>query len=56
MAGIGKYSHGKLVSIIKAAHQVEDEDHGDAEPSGGSNRHLQFNNNGSFRWHITLYF
>ena len=47
MAGIGKYSHGKLVSIIKQVHTKEDEDHGDLNPAG-SNTHLQFNSNGSF--------
>tara|TARA_A100001391_G_scaffold72636_1_gene46457 strand:+ start:175 stop:1092 length:918 start_codon:yes stop_codon:yes gene_type:complete len=47
MAGIGKYSHSKLVSIIKQVHTKEDEDHGDLNPAG-SNTHLQFNSNGSF--------
>ena len=47
MAGIGRYSHSKLVSIIKQVHTKEDEDHGDLNPAG-SNTHLQFNSNGSF--------
>ena len=47
MAGIGKYSQSKLVSIIKQVHTKEDEDHGDLNPAG-SNTHLQFNSNGSF--------
>ena len=47
MAGIGKYSHAKLVSIIKQTHTKDDPDHNDANP-GGSNRQLQFNDNGSF--------
>ncbi len=47
MAGIGKYSHSKLVSIIKQTHTREDEEHGDLNPAG-SNRQLQFNDNGSF--------
>ena len=44
---IGKYSHGKLVSIIKQVHTKEDPDHGDLNPAG-TNRQLQFNDNGSF--------
>ncbi len=44
---IGKYSHGKLVSIIKQVHTKEDPDHGDLDPAG-ANRQLQFNDNGSF--------
>ena len=47
MAGIGKYSHAKLVSIIKQTHTKDDPDHGALNPAG-SNRQLQFNNNGSF--------
>ena len=31
---IGKYSHGKLVSIIKQVHTKEDPDHGDLNPAG----------------------
>lgn len=41
---IGKYSHGKLVSIIKANSTDEA---GLANP-GGSNRQIQFNSGGSF--------
>mgnify|MGYP003141577754 CR=1 FL=1 len=47
MAGIGKYSHAKLVSIIKQTHTKDDPDH-DAALPGGSNRQIQFNNGGSF--------
>ena len=54
-AGIGKYSHAKLVSIIKQTH--------DRIPTGvvagnpaGSNRQLQFNNNGSFGAVTTVVF
>ena len=45
MAGIGKYSHGKLVSIIKANSTDEA---GLTTNPGGSNRQIQFNNGGSF--------
>lgn len=41
---IGKYSHGKLVSIIKA----NSTDESSQTSPGGSDRQIQFNNNGSF--------
>jgi hypothetical protein len=41
---IGKYSHGKLVSIIKSNAPETD----DLTNPGGSNTHLQYNNGGSF--------
>jgi len=41
---IGKYSHGKLVSIIKSTAPETD----DLTTPGGSNTHLQYNNGGSF--------
>ena len=44
---IGKYSHSKLVSIIKQTHTKDDPDHGALNP-GGSNRQIQFNSGGSF--------
>tara|TARA_R100001086_G_C11810219_1_gene251321 strand:- start:228 stop:1151 length:924 start_codon:yes stop_codon:yes gene_type:complete len=47
MAGIGKYSHAKLVSIIKQTHTKDDPDHSAANP-GGITRNIQFNNGGSF--------
>jgi len=54
-AGIGKYSHAKLVSIIKQTH--------DRIPTGevagnpaGSNRQLQFNDGGSFGAVTTVVF
>ena len=43
---IGKYTHGKLVSIIKATHQNVDVD--ELPFPAGSNRQLQFNDGGSF--------
>ncbi len=47
MAGIGKYSHNKLVSIIKQTHNSVDTGEAAGNPAG-SNTHLQYNNNGSF--------
>ncbi len=41
---IGKYSHGKLVSIIKSNAPETD----DLTTPGGSSTHLQYNNGGSF--------
>jgi hypothetical protein len=43
---IGKYSHGKLVSIIRNTHNNIDV--ATAGNPAGSNRQLQFNDNGSF--------
>ena len=45
---IGKYSHSKLVSIIKSTHDRVDIDPTIAGNPAGSNRQLQFNDNGSF--------
>lgn len=42
---IGKYTHGKLVSIIKA-NSTDAE--GVTTSPGGSSTHLQYNNGGSF--------
>ena len=54
MAGIGKYSHGKLISIIKANSTNETGDLA-ANPAG-ENRQLQFNNGGVFGAVTTVIF
>ena len=44
---IGKYSHSKLLALIRQ-HTPESQSSGGRTNPAGSNTHLQFNNNGSF--------